>query len=211
MHAISPWKTLLICIILLFTAAHTSATMVPRQVVVNPPGGNLSEGTSLSVSGELEIIPSGATSFADTHTLSLSTDLSDAHWQVAVYIDGVQGAVIPKEGSRVYVNGFLLSYPTTRDVSVRVLLTGTVPPDAGSKELMVLRFAELNSQGNVVSESENKVTLAMPKSRTQSTSALTDVQSHGATPAGRVPLSCIPALGAFMLVYVWTCRRGKEK
>lgn len=211
MRSISSWRIMFFCIILLLTAAHASATIVPRQVLVNPPGGSLIGGSPVDVSGELEIIPSGATTFAETHTLSLSTDLNDARWQIVVYIDGVQGAVIPKEGSRVYVNGFLLSYPTTRDVSVRVLLKGTVPPDTGSRELMVLRVAELNTQGNIVSESENKVTLAMTDSGTQSIPSLTEVQSHVATPAGKVPLSCIPALGAFMLVYVWTCRRGKGK
>jgi len=123
----------------------------------------------------------------------------------------VQGAVIPKVGSHVYVNGFLLSYPTTRDVSVRILLEGTVPTDAASSDLMVLRVAELNSQGNIVSESENKVTLAMTNSGTQSLPSLTEAQSHVATPAGKVPLSCIPACGAFLLVCIFFYHREKDK
>lgn len=211
MRTISSWRASFFCIILLLTAVHASATLVPLQVQVYPPGENLIGGTPVNISGELGIIPSGATTFAETHTLSLSTDLSDARWHVVVYIDGVQGAVIPKEGNRVYVNGFLLSYPTTRDVSVRILLDGTVPTDAASSDLMVLRFAELNSQGNIVSESENKVSLAMTNSGTQSIPSLTEAQSHVATPADKVPLSCIPACGAFLLVSIFLYHREKDK
>lgn len=210
MRTISSWRPIIICIVLLLTA-HASAALVPRQVQVYPPGGNLVGGTPVNISGELEIIPSGATTFAETHTLSLSTDLSDARWQVVVYIDGVQGAVIPKEGSRVFVNGFLLSYPTTRDVSIRVLLKGTIPTDAASSDCMVLRVAELNSQGNIVSESENKVTLAMNDSGTQSIPSLTEAQSHVATPTGKVPLSCIPACGAFLLACIYLYHRERDK
>ena len=44
-----------------------------------------------------------------------------------VLVDGNQAAVIPKEGNFVFINGFLLSYPTNRDVAVSVQVNGTVP------------------------------------------------------------------------------------
>lgn len=209
MHAVFPFRAFLFILIIALIAAYASATIIPGQVQVNPQGVSLIKGTPLSVSEELQIIPSGSTTFAETHTLSLSTDLTEARWQVVVYIDGVQGAVIPKEGSRVYVNGYLLSYPTTRDVSVQILLEGTVPPTAGSRELMILRFAELNSQGKIISESENKVKIAGPDTDTPSP-ARAEMVSPIATSAGKVPLSCIPVLGAFIFIFSWFCLYKKK-
>ncbi len=205
MHAVSQLRTCLLFLIIALIAAHASATIVPGQVQVHPSGVRLIEGTPVSVSEELKIIPSGSTTFAETHTLSLSTDLNQARWQVVVYIDGVQGAVIPKEGRYVYVNGYLLSFPTTRDVSVQILLEGTVPPTTGNQELMILRFAELNSQGKVISESENKVTVTAQDTMVPSPPARAEVVSPVATPAGKVPLSCVPVLGALTLIFSWFC------
>lgn len=210
MHAISPFRTSLLFLIVALIAAHASATIVPGQVQVHPAAVSRTEGTPVSVSEELEIIPSGSTTFAETHTLSLSTDLNQAHWQVVVYVDGVQGAVIPKEGNRVYVNGYLLSYPTTRDVSVQILLEGMVPPLTRNQELMILRFAELNSQGSVISESENKVTVAAQDTKVPSPPAPAEVASPVATPAGKLPLSYVPVLGALIFIFSWLCffKRG---
>jgi len=210
---ISPahFTLILVCLLLASLAVHTSAVVVPRQITVNPQGESLLEGTAVNVSAEIEIIPSGATTFSETHTLSLSTDLLDARWQVVVVVDGLQAAVIPKEGNHVFVNGYLLSYPTTRDVSVRIMLEGGAPPVTDNQELMVLRFAELNSQGKVVSESEHSVTRAVPGKETPYYPAPTTSLPSPATTPEKVALSCVPVLGAVLMVFSWTRLRGMQQ
>ncbi|HQK56200.1 MAG TPA: hypothetical protein PLE70_06635 [Methanolinea sp.] len=152
-------RLLLMAILLAVSAVWPAcAPLAPGMVQVLPSGESVPAGTVVNASAFIEIIPSGATTFAETHTLSLSTGLSDARWNVIVMVDGRQAAVIPKEGPLVYVNGFLLSYPTTRDVSVRIVVDGRVPPDASGEAVVVLDCAELNSQGQVVGGSDFQVT-----------------------------------------------------
>ena len=138
--------------------ASVPALLAPSDVLVTPPDEPLPERVPVHVSALIEIIPSGATTFSDSHTLTLSTELQDTLWQVVVMVDGRQAAVIPRQGSVVFVNGFLLSYPTTRDVEVRVLLTGNVASRPIDDSIVVLRWAELNGRSQVVTGSEYTIT-----------------------------------------------------
>lgn len=141
------------------------ALPVPGNVQVNPSDGCFVEGETVNASTIIEIVPSAATTFSETHTLTLGTDLQDARWLVVVRVDGREAAIIPREGSRVFVNGFLLSYPTTRDVELRVHLTGSVPSLPVGSSIIVLRWAELNARDQVVTGSEyivNRTVSAIP-------------------------------------------------
>lgn len=196
------------CLILLVLATHATALVTTREIQVSPPGGSLPGGSVVNVSAELEIIPAGATTFAGTHTLSLTTDLLGAVWQVVVYVDGIQAAVIPKSGNTVFVNGYLLSYPTTRDVSVKIVLDGSVPPMPESTEFAVFRFAELNSQGSVVSGSEYSVTRTIPGNVTRPSTLPPETRSPVATHEQKAALSCVPMFAALVIVLSWTRMRG---
>jgi len=152
-----PRHARILLLALLLTASlvvFVPALLVPAEVQVNPPNDYLPVVTVVDVSAYIEIIPSGATTFSESHTLTLATDLRDSRWQVVVMVDGRQAAVIPQGGSSVFVNGFLLSYSDTRDVEVRALLTGSVPSLSNGSSIMVLRWAELNARSQVVAGSE---------------------------------------------------------
>lgn len=202
MHT-SPLPALLITgLLLALLAAPAVAALVPREIQVNPPGEMLPAAASVNVSAAVEIIPSGATTFADTHTLSLSTDLSDARWNVVISVDGMQAAVIPKEGNYVFVNGYLLSYPTTRDVAVHISLCGTVPFVPENQEITVLRFSELGSQGQVISESEHTVVRRTKVIVPAGSPAPADTHTtETAFSTEKVPLSCIPAVCTLLMVF----------
>ncbi len=55
-----------------------------RQVDLSPPSLVLPPGTRLNASAVIEILPSGASTYPEGHTLVLGTDLTDARWNVMV-------------------------------------------------------------------------------------------------------------------------------
>ena len=105
-----------------------SARYSLQDITIAPLSDTYPSGTSLNTSAALPIIPAGPTTYPEGYTLKLSTDLDNARWNVMVMVDGRQAAVFEKSGNTLFLNGYLLSYPVTRDVEVRVTLKGTVPP-----------------------------------------------------------------------------------
>lgn len=197
-----PSRILLTAIILAISAAWPAcALLAPGNVQVSPPAEPVPAGSTVNVSASIEIIPSGATTFAETHTLSLSTGLSDARWNVIVTVDGRQAAVIPKDGAQVYVNGFLLSYPTTRDVTVQVNLEGRVPSNPTGEIVVVLGWAELNTQGQAVPGSDFSVTRQVKTAPpTPGATAATQVPVPATSPV-KTPFPVIAAVASPCLVF----------
>jgi hypothetical protein len=190
-----------------FAICSAQALLAPGNIQVSPPGDSMPVGSIVNVSATIEIIPSGATTFAETHTLSLSTGLVDARWHVVVTVDGQQAAVIPKDGPQVFVNGFLLSYPTTRDVSVSIAVDGRAPPDPAAGTVVVLEWAELNSQGLVVAGSDYQVTRqaeTFPASPVVTTATQAPVLT---TSPANIPFPVMGAAASLCLVFGWIGRR----
>ncbi len=187
-----------------------SASNSLQNVTTTPMRDSYPSGISLTTSADLAIIPAGPTTFIEGYTLVLSTGLEKALWDVRVMVDGRQAAVFEKSGNTLFINGYLLSYPVTRDVAVRVTLTGTVPPPGNEGILPVLRVIELNNQGQVVPDSEQTVTRTMdlpvtpPSLPTQSESIADPTIT--ATTAG---ISLIPVLmGIFLIFFLIRKRNG---
>jgi hypothetical protein len=174
--------------------------------VISPPGEAVAPGTAMNMSADIEIIPSGATTFTSSHTLVLSTGLEEARWNVVVYVNGIQGAVIPQTGNYVFVNGFLLSYPTNRDVSVKVALDGIAPVDPGQSQFTVFQMQELNNENQAVGGSVQTVTrtLTMP-STTVPTPPLTAPAT--APPTTTAPIHALLVVAALFLVVIIANKR----
>jgi hypothetical protein len=208
-----PRHARILLLALLLTASlvvSVPALLVPAEVQVNPPNEDLPEGTVVDVSAYIEIIPSGATTFSESHTLTLATDLRDSRWQVVVMVDGRQAAVIPQEGSRVFVNGFLLSYPDTRDVEVHALITGSVPSLSNGSSIMVLRWAELNARSQVVAGSEyiiSRQVTALPAHESIPQAEQTTVPATSPTAADFSRFAVIACLG---LIICWMGTRNRR-
>jgi hypothetical protein len=148
---------LIACILLLSFVTTASAILSLSNADVYPSEDYLRPGERVNVSATVEIIPSGAMTFASGHTLVFSTDLENAHWDVRVMVDGIQAAVILKDTDHLFVNGYILSYPTDRDVSVSIEMVGNAPPSMDDMPQTVLRIAELNNQGVIVGGSEKSI------------------------------------------------------
>ncbi|HUU74486.1 MAG TPA: hypothetical protein VMW63_00170 [Methanoregulaceae archaeon] len=157
---ILPQHRLILVIVILLACSITpaQALLYLQDVDITPAAPDLPSLTTLNATASIEIIPSGATTFSSSHTLILSTELDHARWDVQIFVDGIRGAVIPKDGNYVFVNGFLLSYPTSRDILVKIALEGVVPASPQGTPFIVMRVAELNNQNRIVTGSEQIVT-----------------------------------------------------
>ncbi len=124
-----------------------SASYSLQNVTTTPVKDPYPPGIPLTTSADLAIIPAGPTTFIEGYTLVLSTDLEQALWDVRVMVDGLQAAVFEKSGNTLFINGYLLSYPVTRDVEVRVTLAGTVPPPGTEGTFSVLRVIGAEQPG----------------------------------------------------------------
>jgi hypothetical protein len=135
---------------LLTLAIPVSASFVFQNVVIDPSIIPLQPGQKMETNAQLVIIPQGgSTTFVGSNQLQLSTQLAGAQWVVQVMVNGVPAATMPQNGNVVFVNGFLLSYPTSSDVVVSVNVSGVVPA-SGSPDIILVQAVQLNNAGQSV-------------------------------------------------------------
>jgi len=154
-----------VILVIFVLIAPVSATFQVQQSAINPSTTPLQPGAKQSVTAVIAIIPQGATTFIEGNQLQLTTGLVDPQWDVQVMVNGRPAAVIPVKGNTAFINGFLLSYPTSDDVSVSASVTGIVP--AGVSSVNLLQVLQLNNAGQVIpgavqAISEPVATLATP-------------------------------------------------
>jgi len=185
-----------------------SATYSFKDIAVTPQSDSYPSGISLTTSAALPIIPTGPTTFIEGYTLVLSTDLNQAGWNVRVMVDGRQAAVFQKFGRSVFINGYLLSYPVTRDVEVRVAMEGTVPSTGAGSTFSVLQAIELNNQGQIVPGSEKTVngTITIPGTPPSLPPQSGSIPEMPTT-AANAGISPAPAIGSTFLIFFLIRRR----
>ena len=139
-----------------------SATFQIQQYTLTPSATPLQPGASQQVDATLQIIPQGFSTFIEGNSLQLTTDLKEGQWNIKVLQNGVPAAVIPAQGNTAFINGYLLSYPTSSDVAVSVSVSGVVP--SGSNTVMLLQVVQLNNAGEPVAGQTQTIsaTVAVP-------------------------------------------------
>lgn len=138
--------------LLLLLVPPGAASLVLSNVAFTPDAPLTPEGQQ-KVTATYAIIPSGSTTFARGHSLQMQTNLVGATWNIQVTLDGRDAARQTVSGSAAFVNGEILSYPTTRDVGLVVTVEGTVPAGAAGS-FTVLTVKELDNGGNAVPGSD---------------------------------------------------------
>jgi len=141
------------------------ATLVQTGEIIQPSPPLVSN-SEVNISSTYAIIPSGGTTFSRNHLIEMQTGLEDALWNIQISANGLPGAQQSASGSAAFISGFLLSYPTTTDVSLAVTVNGTIPAHAGSN-ISVLRITEIGNDGTPVPDGTLvlSVSLVSPTSR----------------------------------------------
>jgi hypothetical protein len=159
-----------VILVILALAMPVSATFQIQQSELNPSGTPLQPGSQQSVTAIIAIIPQGTTTFIVGNQLLLTTGLSVPQWDIQVMVNGIPAAVIPAKGNTAFINGFLLSYPTSDDVSVSASVTGIVP--SGVSSVNLLQVSQLNNAGQTVTGAVQTISepVAVPATQVMTTS-----------------------------------------
>jgi len=142
----------------------------------------------------ITIIPAGATTFSRYHTLQMQTNLMNARWNIQVIVNGIPAAQQSASGTVAFVNGYLLSYPTTSDLALLITIDGTVP-DSSQATVNVLTTEEIDTTGAVVPGSVVHVSPAVAGTQSTTTVTFSATPSSRPVPAG-VPPTQVPGFTA---------------
>lgn len=148
--------SVLIALLLLVIPAAATYALSDVSYMPNPP---LVSGGQQQVTAMYYIGPSGSTTFIKNHELQMQTDLVNARWNIQVIQNGRNAAQQSASGSAAFVNGEILSYPNSNDVSLSVTIEGIVPQTPG-EQVMLLQVEEIDNSNNIVPGSV--ITLSQP-------------------------------------------------
>jgi hypothetical protein len=173
-----------VILVILAMVVPVSATFQIQQSELNPSKMPLDPKTQQSVTAIIAIIPQGVTTFIVGNQLQLTTGLTAPQWDVQVMVNGIPAAVIPAKGNTAFINGFLLSYPTSDDVTVSASVTGMVP--SGVSSVTLIEVVQQNNAGTTVPGSTQTISapVAVPA---------TGVLTTPPTPTSPVPTKAAPA------------------
>ncbi len=186
-------STIVLLLLLLCTAGPAAATSYVEDVVIYPGTPAVAPGSAMNLTCSILLSSSGAQTFVPGHMLVLSTGLERSSFTIQVYVDRRPAAFLPGAGPVVFVNGYLLAYPSSQDVSVAVAMSGLVPADA-SGTVTLLRIEELDNSGMVLPTSvfEINQTISGPPTPTPTVQPTFSVSRTG-TPPITVPPTTAPA------------------
>lgn len=191
-------RYLCMLILLIFIIQSVSGAVIVKNMVVTP-SGDLVSGQNppkqVSVSFAVNFIPEGGMTFSSGNSLGMFTDLENAQWSYSIVLDGNANPPLTDTGKRVNINGWVLSYPSRRDLAVLVNMTGEVPTVSATGKKTVVKVGEYNGEyevypGSAVIREANVILPGspVPQSATPTTSP-TIQQSPGLTPKATAPTS----------------------
>ncbi|MCX6691915.1 MAG: hypothetical protein NTW33_07655 [Methanoregula sp.] len=123
-----------------------------ENLVIIPGEGPVSPLTPMTVTYTVHIA-----SFTSKNTLDMYTDLSNATWVVTktdIVEDhpAVTSPLQEKIGSRVRIDGWLLSYSRGRQIELNVQLKGTAPDVAQTQDKTIIRVQEWTSDAQPLTD-----------------------------------------------------------
>ena len=117
--------------------------------VINPTG-DLTAGTNVSVSFKIDMTPAGGVTFPPDGTLQIFTDLNNPQWTSTLIRDGVEQAEPSSSSRSMYLSGWVLSYPSSVQESLRITLQGMVPSVTKSMNKTIVLVQELDGKNAVI-------------------------------------------------------------
>lgn len=141
------WKSLkpaIVCCALLFVV-HGVAAFSVGSISVNPSGYLYPEN---SVNVSYTVYAASGAAFPSYDDLQFITDLDDPKWTYSVVVNGVKNTRPVTGGKILTINGFELGYRNQDEVTVQVVLRGSIPAGTrlGANKTLVT-VQELDARG----------------------------------------------------------------
>ncbi len=204
---------LCVLILLIIIIQSVSGAISVRNMVVNPSGDLISGQVppkQVSVSYAVNFIPDGGMTFSSSNTLDMFTDLENARWSYSTVLDGNANPPLTDNGNSVDINGWVLSYPSRRDLTILVNLTGEVPAVSATGKKTLVKVGVYNGGNEVYPGSAviREANVILPGSPAVSSTAPTIPQSPGQTPkltattpvsTAQVPATSTPPSSALVI------------
>ncbi len=127
-----------------------SASISVGNIAITPSGDLVSGQTRSSASFKVNFGTSGGKTFENANTLHMDTELEDVTWSYSVILDGIENPTKTEAGPNIRLSGWELSYPSDREISLKVKVEGTAPVVTKSAEKNIMRVRELDSRNSVV-------------------------------------------------------------
>lgn len=162
-----------------------AATCIQSGAVFTP-APPLAPSTAENATLSFTVVPTGSTTFPRTHTIQLQTSLWEAHWVIQVFENGNPQARQTATGPAAFISGYLLSYPTTDDVSFTVSLSGNVPLGEESN-VTILQLTEIDTTGGTAPFGSITVNLPLAGSSPANATVTTPATTYPVTRASPSP------------------------
>lgn len=141
-------KWILIAVSLIFCIQAVSAFAVSSITV--DPSGSLTPGTPVIVSFSVDLSGAGDATFVSGNELQMSTDLDSSKWSYSLVLDGVVAEQPANTGRVLSVSGWVLSYPSSMEESLRVTLEGNTPTVSQTTNKTLIKIQEVDSHNNII-------------------------------------------------------------
>lgn len=145
-----PLQVIGIILILIGIAGVASASISVGNIAITPSGDLVSGQSQASATFTVNFGITGGKTFENANTLQMETDLSDATWSYNIILDGAENPAKTEAGPNIRLSGWELSYPSDRQISMKVKVAGTAPVVTNSTEKNILRVRELDSRNTLI-------------------------------------------------------------
>jgi hypothetical protein len=187
---------LCVLVLLIFIIPSVSAGISVGNIIVTPSGDLVSGQTppkQVSVSFRVNFIPESGVTFSDSNSLDMFTDLENAHWSYSIVLDDVANPPLTDTGKSAEINGWILSYPSRRSLSVLVNLTGDVPAVSATGKKTMIKVGVYNGvnevyPGSAVIREANVILAGSPAVSTTAPASGQTPRTTVVTAAGTTPI-----------------------
>ncbi len=152
-----PVPQLVLAVFLLWVCLTPGVSAYTVTSLVNPPGYQAA-GTPMTVSVTIDLSSAIKETFPQAGELQMSTDLLNPHWVPVLDLDGAETRFPDESGNALIISGWYLSYPPRTNEQLKVIVTGTIPPNPSPRQYLI-KIQEMDSGNNVVSSAH----VAMPE------------------------------------------------
>ncbi|MEI6294296.1 MAG: FxLYD domain-containing protein [Methanomicrobiales archaeon] len=134
-----------------------NSPIIVKNIAITPIGDLVSGQTPpnrVTASFVIDFNSAGGETFPSDKTLILSTDMENAQWSYILLLDGNPNPALSGSGKNLNIVGWSLTYPSKRELSMRVSTTGTVPSVPKSDSMEVIRVYVQDENSEIVPGSE---------------------------------------------------------